>query len=89
MLETNEAATLGGRRNFGNVNRNLSRLDTDRKAVDHTTDNEHPFANGRATEDRTNDPITEVRKISAIFKHMLFSSPFCMTKYNSGILLSL
>lgn len=56
LLHTNEATTLGGGRDFGNVDGDLSRLDTDGETVDDTGDNEHANVLGSTRESRTNDP---------------------------------
>lgn len=63
LLHTNEATTLGGRRDFGNVDGDLSRLDTDGDTVDDTGDNEHTNVLGGTGESGTNDPgVTAVSK---------------------------
>lgn len=58
LLHTDEATTLGGGRDFGNVDGDLSRLDTDGETVDDTGDNEHTNVLGGTRESRTNDPGT-------------------------------
>lgn len=56
LLHTDEATSLGGGGDFGNVDGDLSRLDTDGETVDDTGDNEHANVLGGTREGRTNDP---------------------------------
>lgn len=56
LLQRGDTATLGGRRNLGNVYRYLSRADTDAEAVDDTADDQHGNVDGGTAEDRANDP---------------------------------
>lgn len=57
LLGANETTTLRGRRNFRNIDRDLSRLDTDTETVDDTSGNEHAHILRSTDNDGTDDPI--------------------------------
>lgn len=56
LLGADETATLRGGRNFGDVDRDLSRLNTDRETVDNAADDQHWNVLRRGHDDATNDP---------------------------------
>jgi hypothetical protein len=56
LLKTNELSSLAWRRNFRNVDWNLSRTDTDTEAINHTANDEHGNVLRGADDDASNDP---------------------------------
>ena len=51
LLAANETATLGRRRNLRDVDRDLSRADTNGQTVDDTTHNQHGDVLSRTSDD--------------------------------------
>lgn len=56
LLKRDDTATLGWWRDLGDVDRYLSRTDTDTETVDNTTDDQHWNVNSGAAENRANYP---------------------------------
>lgn len=56
LLSADNTATFTGRRQFGDIDRNLSRADTDSKTIDKTTNDKHANVLRGANDGGTNDP---------------------------------
>ena len=57
LLETDEATTLRGRRDFGDVDGDLGRLDTDAETVDHAANAEHGNILRGGADGGTDEPV--------------------------------
>jgi len=57
LLGTNKTTALRGRSQFGNVDRDLSGLDSDGESVDNAADNKHRDILGCARDGRANHPM--------------------------------
>lgn len=64
LLCADETTTLGGWSQFGDVDGDLSRTDTDRETVDDAPDDEHSDVLGSASDGRTDAPgvVREIPK---------------------------
>lgn len=56
LLDCDESTSLGGRCKFTDVDRDLSRFETDGQTVDHTASDEHSDILRSANNNRTDDP---------------------------------
>jgi hypothetical protein len=56
LLHADKSTTLGRRGDLGDVDRNLSRADTNAETIDDATDDEHGDVLGSSRDGRANDP---------------------------------